>query len=113
MRNNSGAMKDLTGRLVRYDLGNNSPNQKTKSSDLIGITSITITPEMVGRTIGVFTAIEVKTEGWETSKAKLTDREQHQVNFINWVISRGGIARMVDSVQSFKDTIAKFVNEPV
>lgn len=100
MRNNSGALKDAEGRLVRYGLGNTTPNQEFASSDLIGITTITITPEMVGQKIGVFTAIEVKREDWKPS---LTDkREKKQWNFIEWVRARGGFADMVNSVQEFK-----------
>lgn len=109
MRNNSGAFHDDTGRVVRYGLGNVSPKQEIKSSDLIGITTITITSEMVGRQIGVFTAIEVKKEGWEKSNAKLDLREEHQQNFLSWVKSRGGIAAFADSVESFKNTIASFL----
>ena len=33
----------------------------TGSGDLIGFTEVTITPEMVGKSIAVFTSIEVKT----------------------------------------------------
>ena len=104
MRNNSGAMKDETGRLVYFGLGNLSKNQKTKSSDLVGITTITITPDMVGRKIGVFTAVEVKKEGW--SPKKLNEREEYQFNFIQWVKSRGGFAGFASTVDSIKDIIA-------
>lgn len=65
-RNNSGACTDQTGRLVRYGLGNDSAqlNKAVKSSDLIGITPTLITPAMVGYTLGVFTAYEVKPSDW-------------------------------------------------
>ena len=108
MRNNSGALKDETGRLVRYGLGNVSKQQteQIKSSDLIGITQVTITPEMVGRSIGVFTAIEVKKESWKMDK-KLDKREQAQKNFIEWVLSLGGFAGFANSVDNLKQIIRK------
>lgn len=102
MRNNSGAAQDVTGRLVRYGLGHVSPNQQIKSSDLIGITKVVITPDMVGKTIGVFTAFEVKKGNWNPNK-KLDAHEQKQKNFIDWVIQNGGIASFVNSVENLKD----------
>lgn len=100
MRNNSGALKDITGRLVRYGLGNTSDkiNENWKSSDLIAITPIVITPEMVGKTIGVFTAVEMKREGWKYSSEK---REVAQLNFIEWVNKKGGIAFFCNGVDNF------------
>ena len=88
MRNNSGALPDRTGRVVRYGLGNVSKTytDKVKSSDLIGITKVVITPSMVGKTLGVFTAVEVKKEDWDEGK-KFDTREIAQNNFINWVKS--------------------------
>lgn len=112
MRNNSGAMRDETGRVVRYGLGNTSPKQETKSSDLIGITMVTITPEMVGRTIGVFTAIEVKKEEWNARK-KLDAHEKYQANFLTWIRMKGGIAGFANSVESFNDLVRKFLNAAV
>ena len=93
MRNNSGALPDETGRPVRYGLGNitKEHNKKIKSSDLIGITQIVITPDMVGKTVGVFTAIEVKKEDWDINK-KFDKREIAQYNFIKWVKFLGGFA---------------------
>ena len=105
MRNNSGAMKDATGRVVRYGLGNISPNQKSRSIDLIGITTIVITPEMVGKTVGVFTAFEIKVEDLNKSGKKLSEREQYQKNFIDWVKSRGGIAEFLNSVDGLKSVL--------
>ena len=61
------------------------------SSDLIGWQSITITPEMVGQKIAVFTAIEVKGPRGRATKP--------QQNFVDVVIRAGGtgvIARSAD-----------------
>ncbi len=59
------------------------------SSDLIGWTPKKVTPEMVGKTVAVFTAIEVKTE-----KGRVTPE---QVQFIEQVRKAGGIAGVVRS----------------
>lgn len=108
LRNNSGAFYDTRGIPVRYGLGNTSKemNERFKSSDLIGITPITITPEMVGRTLGVFTAIEVKKPDWKPSLSN--KREQGQANFIQWVKSKGGIAGFANSIDSFLAIIRSF-----
>ena len=65
-RNNSGAMTDQTGRLIRFGLGNESPalNARWKSSDLIGILPVVVQPSHVGQTLGVFLAVETKKPGW-------------------------------------------------
>lgn len=105
MRNNNGAYKDQTGRFVYYGLGNVSKkhSENIKSSDLIGITTVKITPDMVGQEIGIFTAIEVKAEG----RRSFGSREKAQMNFIEWVRSRGGIAGMVNSVDQFKAALRR------
>lgn len=92
MRNNVGAFQDKTGRWIRYGLMNASKkeNSQFKSSDLIGITPVVVTPEMVGLTLGVFTAIETKEAGW-----KLTPSDEHakaQLRFINLIKVHGGFA---------------------
>lgn len=104
MRNNAGACIDNTGRLVRYGLGNLSKKQTEvfASSDLIGITKITVTPEMVGRTLGIFTAVEVKKEAWKPEK-KLDKRETAQFNFINWVKAQGGIAFFANNIDKLNE----------
>ena len=53
-RNNVGMLEDRNGQKVRYGLC-------VGSSDLIGWKQVTITPEMVGKTVAVFLAVEVKT----------------------------------------------------
>lgn len=72
-RNNTGALRDKNGRLVRYGLVNGS-------SDIIGI--------MPG---GVFLAIEVK-YGRDTVK-------ENQLSFIDAVKKQGGIAGIARSVE--------------
>ena len=106
MRNNSGALKDDTGRIVRFGLGNTSKehNDRIKSSDLLGITKVTITPEMVGEEIGVFTSIEVKKSDWNPEK-KFDKREQAQYNFIKWVRSLGGYAGFCHNVDKLNEII--------
>lgn len=59
------------------------------SSDIIGWTPVTITEEMVGKTLGVFTAFEVKTQGVATTK------EQRQ--FVTIAHASGCIAEVVFS----------------
>lgn len=107
LRNNSGAFKDYTGRLVRFGLGNVSANhaEVMKSSDLIGITEVTITPEMVGKKLGVFTAIEVKREDWKQSQNN--KREIAQQNFINWVKLRGGLATFMSDPSDLENFVLK------
>lgn len=109
MRNNSGALEDKSGRLVRYGLGNVSKkhSDQIKSSDLIGFTQITITPAMVGKTIAVFTAVEVKRPDWKPSvKDK---RYLAQNNFLNWLAKAGGFAFFANSVESFKSNIERYL----
>ena len=54
------------------------------SSDLIGWTSVEITPEMVGRRVAIFTAVEVKKPGGKATA--------EQLNFLQRVQDAGGIA---------------------
>lgn len=89
LRNNSGACQDSTGRQIRYGLGNDSAqiNKAIKSSDLIGIYPVLITPDMVGQTLGVFLAVECKRPGWYYTG---TEREAAQLKFHEIVKKHGG-----------------------
>ena len=60
------------------------------SSDLVGITPVTITQEMVGQTLGVFTAAEIKTKTGRLSA--------EQDRFLAAVRAAGGIAGVARSV---------------
>ena len=85
-RNNTGALLDMQGRLVKFGLCKGS-------SDLIGFRSITITPDMVGQKIAVFSAIEVKDKGKATVDQK---------NFINIINNAGGYAGVAKNVNDAK-----------
>jgi hypothetical protein len=52
------------------------------SSDLIGWESVTITPEMVGKQVAIFTAIEVKLPSGRV--------QENQINFLEVVNKMGG-----------------------
>lgn len=95
-RNNVGAVTDENGRHVRFGLANESVqmNKILKSSDLIGITPMIITPQMIGQFVGVFTAFEIKRENWKYTGS---DRELAQLNYINLVKSLGGFAEFINS----------------
>lgn len=88
-RNNVGVLKDERGVPVRYGIANDSPamNKRIKSSDLIGVRPVVITPDMVGSTIGQFVAREVKRGGW---KYNGTEHEEAQLRFGELVIGLGG-----------------------
>lgn len=59
------------------------------AADLIGLTTITITPEMVGQTVAVFTSGEVKQPG-----VKVPD---HQTNWHEFVLRMGGRSAILRS----------------
>ena len=92
-RNNSGALTDDAGRLIRFGLGNDSAqaNKRMKSADLIGI----------HRPSGRFVSIEVKRPGWKHSDA--SERDRAQAAWAATVAAMGGVALRVTSAESIKN----------
>ena len=83
-RNNTGTLRDANGRPVQFGLAKGS-------ADLIGWTTRTITPEMVGQQVAVFTSIEVKTP---TGRLRPEQRQ-----WLEAVQAAGGIAGVARSVE--------------
>ena len=83
-RNNTGTLPDpRTGRPVQFGLARGS-------ADLIGLRTVTITPDMVGQQVAVFTSIEVKTPTGRVSP--------DQTAWLNMVQQAGGIAGVARTV---------------
>ena len=83
-RNNIGQYIDpKSGRPIRYGVCNPG------GSDLIGWTPVVVTADMVGQTLAVFTACEVKTAAGKPTP--------HQMNFIAQVLRAGGFAGIARS----------------
>lgn len=104
-RNNVGACEDKNGRHIRYGLCNDSKqlNTRIKSSDLIGITPMLVTYEMVGTTVGIFTAVETKRENWVFRQSD--DRAVAQAAFHQIVRDVGGNAGFARNIQDFYNII--------
>ena len=83
-RNNTGALVDQQGRFVRFGLCKGS-------SDLIGLRSLGITPEMVGQRVAQFVALEVKTASGVVSS--------EQRAFLQLVQQLGGVAAVCRSIE--------------
>lgn len=92
-RNNNGAYDEdhPPSPGTRWGLGNDSKklNDVCKSSDLIGYYSTFVTPEMVGKRVAIFTAVECKADGWKLTTGD--KRAQAQNRFGQMVIAAGGL----------------------
>lgn len=108
LRNNSGAFKNERDQWVRFGLGNVSTqfNKEYKSSDYIGIYPLYITPQYVGRTIGVFTAVETKKAAWKYAG---TDEERAQGKFIDVVVANGGIGLFANNSGQLITALERFL----
>jgi hypothetical protein len=85
-RNNVGRLPDpRSGRWVEFGVGGKG------AGDLLGWRTVTITPDMVGQQVAVFTSIEVKTP---TGRIR---PEQQQ--WLDAVQAAGGIAGVARSVE--------------
>lgn len=104
-RNNSGAWKDDTGRVIWYGLGSFTKRDKYKSSDYIGIVPTVITPDMVGKTLGVFVAVEMKAEDWKFYQSD--EIALKQKNFHDIVKKAGGYAGFARNILDFRRIIGR------
>ena len=89
-RNNTGAMVDQQGRFVRFGLCKGS-------SDLIGLRSVVVAPEMVGKRLAQFVALEIKTARGVVSP--------EQRAFLALVEQLGGVAAVCRSVEAAEQAL--------
>jgi hypothetical protein len=87
-RNNTGTLRDQHGRPVSFGLCKGS-------ADLIGWRTVTITPEMVGQRIAVFTSIEVK-----AASGRLRPEQRQWLDAVQAAGGIGGVARSVDDAMA-------------
>lgn len=69
------------------------------SSDLIGLKSVTVTPEMIGQKVAIFMAVEAKTK---TGRASA-----EQIAFVNMVNNLGGVGMIVKSEDEAMEFLIK------
>lgn len=86
-RNNTGALHDANGQLIRFGLC-------AGSADLIGYTTVEITPDMVGQRVAVFTAVEVKSR-----TGRPTPEQTAFLKHIQDAGGRAGIARSIEDAE--------------
>lgn len=94
-KNNTGVAYDQSGRPVFFGLGNEGKKDQEaiRTPDDIGFTVVTITPEMVGKKIAVFTAIDSKKVGFSVKdNYAVGTREYGQQKFFDIVLMFNGIA---------------------
>jgi hypothetical protein len=82
-RNNTGTLRDQHGRPVSFGLCKGS-------ADLIGWRTVTVTPEMVGQQVAVFTSIEVK-----AASGRLSPEQRQWLDAVQAAGGIGGVARSV------------------
>jgi hypothetical protein len=114
-RNNVGMLPNPdTGVPVRFGLGNESAklNKELKSGDLVGFAEITVTPEMVGKKIAVFTNIEVKSLGFIIKDVyNKNSREYAQNEFNKLITNANGIAGFASSAQDVDNIVNAWIEK--
>lgn len=94
-RNNRGMIKDKYNKIHKFGVGPNG------ASDLIGFYELTITEDMIGKTLPIFTAIEVKTLKGRPSK--------EQLKFIDILQKRNSIADIARCADDIKRIIKEYL----
>lgn len=110
-RNNTGVAYDQSNRPIFFGLGNDGVKRddSIRTHDWIGYHTLTVTPEMVGKKVAVFTAIDAKKLGF-VSKAvySVGTREYGQDKFAKRVINAGGIAGFATNAEDVTRLMQEF-----
>jgi hypothetical protein len=94
-RNNTGTLRDQHGRPVSFGLAKGS-------ADLIGWKRVTVTPDMVGQQVAVFTSIEVK-----TATGRLRPEQQQWLDAVQAAGGIAGVARSVSDAETLLRDVAQ------
>lgn len=94
-----GIKKVLTSHGIFYYMPVNNGMGVGGASDFLCCRPIVVTQEMVGRTLGVWLAVEAKAPG-----KTATDRQDQ---FIEQITSRGGQGHVIDDAQVLKELLER------
>lgn len=105
---------DDSNRPVFFGLGNDGKKKKgdknvIRTPDWVGWHNVTITKEMLGKTVPVFMAIDAKRLGFKHKESyHVNTREYGQNNFFNRVINANGLAGFASNAEHVKTIISDF-----
>lgn len=99
-----GAVLIKSARSISIGFSDVSGNPVEGTSDLNGWTTVEVTPEMVGKRVAIYTAIETKASTGGRKRAG-------QVNFYDQVDGAGGIAGFAKSEESAKHIVESWLKK--
>lgn len=97
-----GSVLIKAARSISIGFSDVSGNPVEGTSDLNGWTTVEVTPEMVGKRVAIYTAIETKASTGGRKRAG-------QVNFYDQVDAAGGIAGFANSEESARAIIETWI----
>lgn len=97
----NGSVEIQAPRSIALGFGLASGDPVVGAADLVGWSTVTITPEMVGTSVAVFTSVEMK-----ASKRGVTSEEQF--NWQKQVKDAGGIAIITNSPEEAKRLVVNW-----
>lgn len=86
-KNNVGKLRDHAGRIVSFGLATGSP-------DLVGLKSVYVSPDMIGRRIAILAGLEVKSD-----TGRIRPEQQRFLDMLNDFGAIAGIARSVEDAK--------------
>lgn len=104
VRNQDGSVTLAGARPITLGFGMVNGKPVVGTSDLCGLTSVVVTPQMVGTTVAVFTAIETKESGGGRTSGD-------QLHFIDFVRKAGGIAGVAYTPAVAQSIVADYCRE--
>lgn len=100
----NGSLEVQAPRPIALGFGLISGAPVVGAGDLVGWTTVTVTPEMVGTRVAVFTSVEIKaTKGGRISP--------EQINWRDKVVEAGGIATIANSPAEAVLSVANWHNK--